>query len=107
MYRQCILGNYNLVIEGVNESERSFLEKFKPFINHQNISEINSLMNEAYYHLERNANPTEAVGIAGELNTKKINLLKKIGMNIGEISQISDDFEIVRPKTLSPRNSNF
>ena len=57
MYRQCILGNYNLVIEGVNESERSFLEKFKPFINHQNISEINSLMNEAYYHLERNANP--------------------------------------------------
>ena len=57
MYRQCIMGNYNITIEGVNESERSFLEKFKPFINHQNISEINSLMNEAYYHLERNANP--------------------------------------------------
>ena len=57
MYRQCIMGNYNMGIEGVNESERSFLEKFKPFVNHQNISGINSLMNEAYFHLERNANP--------------------------------------------------
>ena len=57
MYRQCIMGNYNMVIEGVSESERSFLEKFKPFINNQNISEINSIMNEAYFHMERNANP--------------------------------------------------
>ena len=44
MYRQCIMGNYNMEIEGVSESERSFLEKFKPFVNHQNISEINSIM---------------------------------------------------------------
>jgi len=57
MYRQCIMGNYNMVIEGVNERERDFLEKFKPFVNHQNISEINSIMNEAYFHMERNANP--------------------------------------------------
>jgi DNA polymerase-3 subunit delta' len=57
MYRQCIMGNYNMGIEGFNESERSFLEKFKPFVNHQNISEINSIMNEAYFHIERNANP--------------------------------------------------
>ena len=35
---------------------------------------------------------TEAVGIAAKLNTKKINHLKKIGMYIGEIFQISDDF---------------
>ena len=56
MYRQCIMGNYNMGIEGFNESERSFLEKFKPFVNHKNISEINSIMNEAYFHMERNAN---------------------------------------------------
>jgi len=49
--------NYNMVIEGFSESERNFLEKFKPFINNQNISEINSIMNEAYFHIERNANP--------------------------------------------------
>ena len=49
--------NYYLEIEGVNESERIFLDKFKPFVNHQNISEINSIMNDAYYHMERNANP--------------------------------------------------
>ena len=35
---------------------------------------------------------TEAVGIAAKLNNKKINLLRKVGMNIGEIFQISDDF---------------
>ena len=57
MYRHCILGNFKLSIKGLNESEESFLEKFKPFVNHKNISEINSVMNEAYYHLERNANP--------------------------------------------------
>jgi len=43
---------------------------------------------------------TEAVGIAAKLNTKKINLLKKIGMNIGEIFQISDDFND-EPKMLT------
>ena len=57
MYRQCIMGNYNMEIEGVSDSEKNFLEKFKPFVNHQNISEINSIMNDAYYHMERNANP--------------------------------------------------
>jgi DNA polymerase-3 subunit delta' len=57
MYRQCIMGNYNMEIEGVSESEKNFLEKFKPFVNHQNISKINSIMNDAYYHMERNANP--------------------------------------------------
>jgi DNA polymerase-3 subunit delta' len=57
MYRQCILGNFKLSIQGLDEDEVSFLEKFKPFVNHKNISEINLIMNEAYYHLERNANP--------------------------------------------------
>jgi hypothetical protein len=57
MYRQCIIGNYNLWKEGLMRSEENFLEKFQPFINHQNISEINSIMNDAYFHMERNANP--------------------------------------------------
>jgi len=57
MYRQCILSNYNMEIEGVSDSEKNFLEKFKPFVNHQNISKINYIMNDAYYHMERNANP--------------------------------------------------
>jgi geranylgeranyl pyrophosphate synthase len=35
---------------------------------------------------------TEAVGIAAKISKKKLNLLKIIGMNIGEIFQISDDF---------------
>ena len=55
MYRQCIMGNYNIEIEGVGKRE-VFLEKFKPFINHQNISKINSIMNDAFSYGE-NANP--------------------------------------------------
>ena len=38
------------------KAKRSFLEKFKPFVNHKNISEINSVMNEAYYHVRENCN---------------------------------------------------
>ena len=44
-------------IEGVSEVKKNFLNKFQPFINHKNISEINTLMNDAYYYMERNANP--------------------------------------------------
>ena len=36
--------------------ERKFLEKFARFINNQNISDLLSEFNDAYYHLERNAN---------------------------------------------------
>ena len=54
MSRQCIFGNFSKRSE-VNEEEENFLNKFQPFINHKNISEINTLMNDAYYHIERNA----------------------------------------------------
>lgn len=57
MSRQCILGNFYIERREVKEEEENFLKKFQPFINHKNISQINTLMNDAYYHLERNANP--------------------------------------------------
>ena len=57
MSRQCIFGNFSIKRSEVNEEEENFLNKFQPFINHKNISEINTLMNDAYYHIERNANP--------------------------------------------------
>ena len=57
MSRKCILGNFSIERSEVKEQEEKFLKKFQPFINHKNISEINTLMNDAYYHLERNANP--------------------------------------------------
>ena len=57
MSRQCILGNFSIKRSEVKEEEESFLKKFQPFINYKNISQINTLMNDAYYHLERNANP--------------------------------------------------
>ena len=49
-------GKLQWKLKGLVRAKR-ILEKFKPFINHQNISEINSIMNDAYYHMERNANP--------------------------------------------------
>ena len=57
MSRQCIFGNFSIKRSEVFEEEENFLNKFQPFINHKNISEINTLMNDAYYHIERNANP--------------------------------------------------
>ena len=43
-------------LEGLSPEEESFLLKFKPFINHKNIIALNDVINNAYYHLERNAN---------------------------------------------------
>lgn len=57
LFRESIILNYmkgellNLRVE-----ERKFLEKFARFINNQNITELLSEFNDAYYHLERNAN---------------------------------------------------
>ena len=57
MSRKCILSNFSIKREEVKIEEENFLKKFQPFINHKNISAINTLMNEAYFHIERNANP--------------------------------------------------
>lgn len=56
MFRKCVLGHYKIGSEGLNNEEKAFLEKFKPFINHQNIVQLNELINEAHFHMQRNAN---------------------------------------------------
>ncbi len=58
IFRESLMTNYlgkesnNLRIE-----EKEFLKKFARFINNQNITLLSDEFNEAYYHLERNANP--------------------------------------------------
>ena len=56
LFRQCVLGHYNIDTKGLSIEEKNFLEKFSPFINHNNIEELHEVLNEAYYHMERNAN---------------------------------------------------
>lgn len=57
MIRQSFLMNY-LGAESANltPSEMAFVEKFSPFINGKNIREFMTEFDDAYYHLERNAN---------------------------------------------------
>ena len=56
MFRNCVVGHYKIDFKSLNDEEIAFLEKFKPFINHNNIVQLNDLINEAYFHIERNAN---------------------------------------------------
>ncbi len=58
MLRQCIIKNYgnNDQIK-VSGAELSFLNKFSPFINGKNIREFMKSIDDAYYQLDRNANP--------------------------------------------------
>lgn len=58
MLRQCLLKNY-IGTEHIklSESEMNFLEKFAPFVNGNNIRGFMKSIDEAYYQLERNANP--------------------------------------------------
>jgi len=58
MFRQSIVGHYThdqLVI--LTKEQDAFLKKFSPFINHKNIVGLTEVLNDAYYHVERNANP--------------------------------------------------
>ena len=56
MFRNCVIGHYKVDFKTLNDEEMAFLEKFKPYINHNNIIPLNDLINEAYFHVERNAN---------------------------------------------------
>ena len=56
MLRQCVLGHYNVSYSGLSEDETAFLSKFSPFIHQRNIADFHDVVNEAYYHMERNAN---------------------------------------------------
>ncbi len=48
-------GNRDLV--RLNGAERSFLEKFAPFVNQKNYEKLIEEFNSNYYYIERNANP--------------------------------------------------
>ncbi len=58
MFRNSIVGHYTngdtVVLTGEQEK---FLKKFAPFINHNNIVLLSQSIDEAHYHIERNANP--------------------------------------------------
>lgn len=57
MFRACLMDHYQISLNEISKEEKQFLEKFKPFINHHNIIQLTDLINEAYFHMERNANP--------------------------------------------------
>ncbi len=58
MIRNSLLLNHNLQ-KAVNLSarEKDFIEKFRRQINNHNAPEISKMLDEAQYHIERNANP--------------------------------------------------
>ena len=57
MFRKCILGHYSVEINGITVEQIKFLKKFSPFINHKNIVQFSQVVNDAHFHMERNANP--------------------------------------------------
>jgi DNA polymerase-3 subunit delta' len=58
MFRQSMLRNYtDDVLTNVSEEEAAFLEKFSQFISGNNIHDFMTTFNDAFYHIERNANP--------------------------------------------------
>jgi DNA polymerase-3 subunit delta' len=58
IFRESLMTNYfGKESENLRIEENNFLKKFARFINNQNITLLSNEFNEAYYHLERNANP--------------------------------------------------
>ncbi len=58
MFRQSILANYvGESMMHVSEEEGNFLKNFAPFISGNNIREFQETFDDAYYHIDRNANP--------------------------------------------------
>ncbi|UKN00502.1 DNA polymerase III subunit delta' [Paracrocinitomix mangrovi] len=57
IFRESLIKNYlNGELLNLREEEERFLDKFARFINNQNITELMTSFNDAYYHIERNAN---------------------------------------------------
>ncbi|MEY4792174.1 MAG: polymerase subunit delta [Bacteroidota bacterium] len=57
MLRQSLLTNYmGDMLTKVSKEEAAFLDKFAPFISGNNIREFMDTFDDAYYHLDRNAN---------------------------------------------------
>ena len=58
MFRNSIVGHYtNGEILVLTTEQKSFLDKFAPYINHNNIILLSEAIEDAHYHIERNANP--------------------------------------------------
>lgn len=58
VFRDCLMLNYGEPsLLRVGEEEKSFLQKFAPFVTQNNYSQLINRFNEAYFHIERNANP--------------------------------------------------
>ena len=76
IFRESIILNY---MKGelihLRDQEKAFLNKFARFINNQNITELMEEFNDAYYHLERNAN---AKILFSYLVIKLTKLIKKV-----------------------------
>jgi DNA polymerase-3 subunit delta' len=57
MLRQSLLTNYmGDILTKVSKEEAAFLDKFAPFISGNNIREFMETIDDAHYHLDRNAN---------------------------------------------------
>ncbi|MCF8228348.1 MAG: DNA polymerase III subunit delta [Bacteroidales bacterium] len=57
--RKSILINYKLKeLARIDDMEKDFMQKFHPFMNPQNGHEIGKEINDAIFHIERNANPS-------------------------------------------------
>jgi DNA polymerase-3 subunit delta' len=58
MFRNAIVGHYTGgQTVTLTQEQSAFLQKFAPFINHNNIVPLTEAVEEAHYHIERNANP--------------------------------------------------
>ncbi|MCB9188663.1 MAG: DNA polymerase III subunit delta [Flavobacteriales bacterium] len=58
MFRSAIVGHYTGgETVTLTKEQAGFLSKFAPFINHNNIIPLSEAIEEAHYHIERNANP--------------------------------------------------
>lgn len=58
VFRDCLMYNYgNRDLVRLSGSEKSFLEKFAPFVNQKNYERLIEEFNSNYYYIERNANP--------------------------------------------------
>jgi DNA polymerase-3 subunit delta' len=54
----CASMNYlGQIPEGIEDEELKFIRVFSPFIKSDNLAEFNSLLNDAIFHIERNAHP--------------------------------------------------
>lgn len=74
MTRNSLLMNYNIAdLVKLDNEENGFMTKFSPFINPKNGNAFYDELNKAYYHVERNANPSI---LFTDLSLKAASLLK-------------------------------